>query len=39
MLKINIMEADAKKLNFIKEISLYDIIQELVPNDSCLKTL
>ena len=39
MLKVNIMQADTKKFSFIREVSLYDIIQEYVAEDSCLKTL
>lgn len=39
MMKINIMEANTKKMSFVKDICLYDIIQELVPNDNCLKEL
>tara|TARA_B110000285_G_C14752526_1_gene435833 strand:- start:333 stop:662 length:330 start_codon:yes stop_codon:yes gene_type:complete len=37
MMKINMMEANTKKMTFVKDICLYDLIQDLVPNDSCLK--
>lgn len=37
MLNINIMEANISKFVHIKEISLYSIIQEIIPKESWVK--